>query len=121
GWDPLCIAIGLGTIKLDEHGQKRRNTRGQLLIECKYTLHDTRHYYASMLINRKKDGGAELPIQIVSYRMGHKNVSTTWNLYGHLFPQADGSVGMSELEMVMHQVDWANQTTDFDQTGKTAG
>jgi integrase len=37
----------------------------------KYALHAFRHFYASWCINRKADGGLELPPKIVEARLGH--------------------------------------------------
>lgn len=46
-------------------------------------LHDFRHSHASYLINQGND------IQIVSKRLGHKNTSTTYDVYAHLYPNAE--------------------------------
>ena len=43
-------------------------------------------------INRKDDGGLELPAKIVQARLGHASIVMTMDTYGHLFPsQDDGS------------------------------
>jgi len=61
---PMMIAAGVVTIDKDT-GEK----------SPKYTgLHALRHFYASWLINRKKDGGLELPAKVVQYRMGHSSI-----------------------------------------------
>jgi integrase len=58
----------------------------------KYTgLHALRHFYASWCINRKADGGLELPPKVVQHRLGHSSISVTMDTYGHLFPRADDS------------------------------
>jgi integrase len=58
----------------------------------KYTgLHSLRHFYASWCINRKVDGGLELPPKVVQHRLGHSSISVTMDTYGHLFPRADDS------------------------------
>jgi integrase len=58
----------------------------------KYTgLHALRHFYASWCINRKADGGRELPPKDVQYRLGHSTIAMTMDVYGHLFPKADAS------------------------------
>ena len=45
---------------------------------AKYTgLHPYRHFYASWLINRKADGGLELPIKTVQQRLGHSSIVMT--------------------------------------------
>ena len=57
----------------------------------RYGLHSLRHYYASWCINRKADGGLELPLKNVSVMLGHSSVGITADRYGHLFPRADDS------------------------------
>jgi len=45
---------------------------------AKYSgLHALRHYFASWCINRKVDGGLELPLKVVSERLGHSNIAIT--------------------------------------------
>jgi integrase len=58
-------------------------------------LHCLRHFYASWLINRKADGGLELPLKTVQGRLGHSTLAMTADVYGHLFPESDH---MGELE-----------------------
>jgi integrase len=49
--------------------------------EAKYTgLHALRHFYASWLINRNRDGGLELPAKIVQARMGHSSINLTMDV-----------------------------------------
>lgn len=59
---------------------------------AKYTgLHSLRHFYASWCINRRKDGGLELPAKTVQTRLGHASIVMTLDTYGHLFPSDDGA------------------------------
>lgn len=46
-------------------------------------IHDFRHSHASYLISLGND------IQIVSKRLGHANTSTTYDVYSHLYPNAE--------------------------------
>jgi integrase len=70
--------------------------------EAKYTgLHSLRHFYASWLINRKKDGGLELPIKTVQQRLGHSSIVMTSDVYGHLFPSGDDGSEMAEAERLL--------------------
>lgn len=46
----------------------------------KIRVHDLRHSHAALLIEM------EVPILLVSERLGHESVETTWNIYGHLYP-----------------------------------
>lgn len=43
-------------------------------------VHDFRHSYASMLINKGVD------IYTISQMLGHGDIKTTINTYGHLYP-----------------------------------
>ena len=47
------------------------------------TLHDLRHFYASLLI---RNGGS---VKTVQARLGHKSATETLDTYGHLWPDAD--------------------------------
>jgi integrase len=67
--------------------------------EAKYSgLHSLRHFFASWCINRRVDGGLELPLKVVSERLGHSNIAITADLYGHLFPRADDSKELAAAE-----------------------
>jgi integrase len=67
--------------------------------EAKYSgLHALRHYFASWCINRKVDGGLELPLKVVSERLGHSNIAITADLYGHLFPRSDDTAELAAGE-----------------------
>jgi integrase len=60
--------------------------------KAKYTgLHSLRHFYASWCINRRRDGGLELPAKTVQGRLGHASIVMTLDVYGHLFPGDDGA------------------------------
>lgn len=64
-WVPLCTAAGL----VDADGKPR------------YTPHQMRHAAVSLLIEQG------LPALHISRVIGHAQVSTTLNIYGHLFPE----------------------------------
>jgi integrase len=64
----------------------------------KYALHSLRHFYASWCINRRKDGGLELPLKVVQERMGHSTITLTADVYGHLFPSNDDGTELKEAE-----------------------
>jgi integrase len=57
--------------------------------EPKYALHAFRHFFASWCINRKADGGRELPAKVVQNLLGHSSIVMTLDRYGHLFPRGD--------------------------------
>jgi integrase len=72
-----------------------RNADGKL----KYGgLHALRHFYASWCINRKADGGLELPLKVVQARLGHASIQITADRYGHLFPSSDDGSELAAAE-----------------------
>jgi integrase len=69
---------------------------------AKYTgLHALRHFYASWCINRRADGGLELPLKVVQERMGHSSIQMTADRYGHLFPRADDGSELAAAEQAL--------------------
>ena len=64
-------------------------------------LHALRHFYASWCINRKADGGLELPPKIVQQRLGHSSIMMTMDIYGHLFPSDDDGAALAEAERAL--------------------
>ena len=68
----------------------------------KYTgLHALRHFYASWCINRKADGGLELPAKLVQERLGHASIVMTMDRYGHLFPRSDDGTELAAAERAL--------------------
>jgi integrase len=66
---------------------------------AKYTgLHSLRHFYASWCINRRVDGGLELPLKVVQARLGHASIQMTADTYGHLFPRGDDGSELAAAE-----------------------
>jgi integrase len=73
---------------VDRHGHPKRDKDGKPLVQVKYSgLHALRYFYASWCINRKADGGLELPAKVVQDRLGHASIVMTMD--GHLFPRND--------------------------------
>jgi integrase len=67
--------------------------------EPKYPgMHALRHFFASWCINRRRDGGLELPIKTVQQRLGHSTIVMTADTYGHLFPRGDDSEELAAAE-----------------------
>jgi integrase len=88
---PVQVAAGVAIIKVD--GQ------GKLVVGAKYTgMHALRHFYASWCINRKADGGLELPAKVVQERLGHSSITMTLDVYGHLFPRGDDAEELAAAE-----------------------
>jgi integrase len=82
---PIMVRVGL----TDKDGQP------------KYALHAFRHFYASWCINRRADGGLELPLKVVQERLGHASVNLTADVYGHLFPRGDDGAELAEAERTL--------------------
>ena len=64
----------------------------------KYGVHALRHFYASWCINRRVDGGLELPLKLVQERLGHASAQMTLDRYGHLFPRGDDGTELAAAE-----------------------
>jgi integrase len=70
--------------------------------KAKYTgLHALRHFYAFWCINRRADGGLELPAKVVQERLGHASIVMTLDRYGHLFPRGDDGAEMAAAEQAL--------------------
>jgi integrase len=96
---PVQIAAGVCTILKDGHDKVVLDDDGEPVREAKYTgLHALRHFYASWCINRKADGGLELPGKVVEERLGHSSIVMTMDVYGHLFKGGDDSAELAEAE-----------------------
>jgi integrase len=75
---------------------------GKPVKRAKYPgLHALRHFYASWCINRKVDGGLELPAKIVQERLGHSTIAMTLDVYGHLFPRDDDGEELAAAERAL--------------------
>jgi integrase len=56
--------------------------------------HCLRHSHVALLISKGED------IYIISKRLGHKDIKTTMNTYGHLYPNADKDMAERLNELV---------------------
>ena len=102
GLVPTLARVGLVAQAYNAAGEPILNRRGGPTFKGRYTgSHSLRHFYASWLINRKIDGGLELPAKIVQQRMGHSTIVITLDTYGHLFPQIDDSDALAIGEKVL--------------------
>jgi integrase len=68
---------------------------------AKYSIHSLRHFYASWCINRKADGGLELPPKTVQTRLGHASIVITLDRYGHLFKSHDDGAELTAAETAL--------------------
>ena len=71
------------------------------MLVGKYGWHSLRPFYASWCINRKVDGGLELPAKMVQQRMGHTSIAITMDVYGHLFPRGDDEAELAAAERAL--------------------
>ena len=79
-----------------------RDEAGIPISVAKYTgLHALRHFYASWCINRRADGGLELPAKVVQERLGHSSIMMTMDVYGHLFPRGDDAAELAAAEKAL--------------------
>ena len=58
------------------------------------TLHGLRHTHATILL------AAGTPVKVVSERLGHRDVTTTLNYYGHVIPGIQGQAAAAFAEAV---------------------
>jgi integrase len=99
GLFPAQIAADVTVPALDKQGKPVKDEDGRPLAAAKYTgLHAVRHFYASWCINRRVDGGLELPPKMVQERMGHASITITMDIYGHLFPRGDDGAELAAAE-----------------------
>jgi integrase len=99
GLIPTWEVAGVVVPVKDAEGEPVRDRNGKRVVTAKYTgLHALRHHFASWCINRRADGGLELPLKIVSERLGHSNIAITADLYSHLFPRVDDSAELAAGE-----------------------
>jgi integrase len=90
GFYPAQIRAGVSTIVKDAQGKVVVDAAGEPVRKPKFSgFHSLRHFYASWCINRRADGGLELPAKVVQERLGHSSIVMTLDVYGHLFPRGD--------------------------------
>jgi integrase len=58
---------------------------GETIERPKYKPYDLRHFYASMLIEQRVN------LKRIQTLMGHRNIQTTLNVYGHLIERAEAA------------------------------
>jgi integrase len=93
---PAMLAAKLSVVKKDAAGKVVHDAAGKPVREPKYRgLHALRHFFASWCINRRADGGLELPAKVVQERLGHSTIVMTLDVYGHLFPRADDTAELA--------------------------
>lgn len=99
GFIPAQIKAGLVVPVLDSEGKPMLDAKGKPKMTAKYTgLHALRHFYASLCLNSRDDGGFGLLPKNVQERLGHSSIMMTMDIYGHLFPRGDDSKVMDAVE-----------------------
>ena len=103
----LGLVFPTGAGNVENHSNIMHRGLGPTLISAgvttadgrpKFGLHAFRHFYASWCINRRADGGLELPAKVVQERLGHSSIVMTMEVYGHLFPRGDDSEELTAAE-----------------------
>lgn len=56
---------------------------GETVYRPKYSPYDLRHFFASMLIEQRVN------LKRIQYLMGHEDIRTTLNVYGHLIERVE--------------------------------
>ena len=113
-WKLACPKGDLGLVfpngrgKIENHSNIIQHILCPVLVEAGVVnakgggrTHAMRHFYASWCINRRADGGLELPMKAVQERLGHSSIVMTSDVYGHLFPRGDDGSEMAEAEKLL--------------------
>jgi integrase len=108
GAENLVFPTGAGTVEFLTNIVQRDLQPTQIAAgvvdkkgKPKYGMHSFRHFYASWCINRKADGGLELPPKTVQARLGHASIVMTLDRYGHLFPSHDDGKELGAAERAL--------------------
>jgi integrase len=102
GYWPAQLAAGVCVPEVDGEGRPIIGKDGTPIVKAKYSgLHALRHFFASWCINRKADGGLELPLKVVQERLGHASITMTADTYGHLFPAKDDGGELAAAERAL--------------------
>ena len=75
--------VGGNTVLSDSTIENRNRQYAQEADLPHIRIHDFRHSHASLLCN------ARINIQEVARRLGHADVSMTWNTYSHMYPKEE--------------------------------
>lgn len=100
-FDAVQVASGVVTPALDANGRRKVGRDGGAALVGRYGMHSLRHFYASWCINRRADGGLELPAKTVQARLGHASITMTFDTYGHLFPRGDDGDELAAAELAL--------------------
>ena len=91
-WDPLMREAGLIV---------REKKNGKPVERPKYTPYALRHYYASKLIEKRKD------LKFIQNAMGHSRIEITLNVYGHLIKEKEDEHKQTAEELASEILDFS--------------
>ena len=74
GFYKACLEAGL---------TREAHVDGKTVLKPKYSPYDLRHFYASLLIERRVN------LKRIQKLMGHEDIKTTLNVYGHLIERSE--------------------------------
>jgi integrase len=99
GLKPTLVAAGVVVPVMLPDANQPLDAEGKPMVRAKYTgLHSLRHFFASWCINRRADGGLELPAKLAQERLGHASIAMTLDTYGHLFPRGEDPAELAAAE-----------------------
>ena len=75
-YEPLQVECGIAIVSIEEDKEGNEIE----VKKAKYGMHALRHFYASWLIDQG------FPPKRVQTLLGHNSIQTTFDVYGHLFP-----------------------------------
>ena len=78
-WRKLGFAAACEEAGLMEEAE----VNGRKIARPRFSPYDLRHFYASMLISQREN------LKRIQTLMGHTNITTTLNIYGHLIERAE--------------------------------
>jgi integrase len=101
GLIPAMVRAGVADVARDADGNVICYEDGKPAVLARYTgIHALRHFFASWCINRKADGGRELPAKVVQEWLGHSSIVMTLDRYGHLFPRGDDAEELKAVRLL---------------------
>lgn len=102
GFKPAQLAASIVIPVMLPSGIPKLDADGNQMVRAKYPgLHLLRHFFASWCINRRADGGLELPPKLVQERLGHASIVLTMDVYGHLFPRGEDHAELDAAEQTL--------------------
>jgi integrase len=87
---PVAAPRSPAAVKMRRH--RERAARGEAVYHVRI---------GADCINRRVDGGLELPLKVVQARLGHASIQMTADTYGHLFPRGDDGSELAAAEKAL--------------------